>query len=94
MTDRITASMIELARCTNLHRIILAGSETPERMFELRRRGYFRVATTAAGGLPRCQYDAALVEWQLHSISALEATLDWLVHFLGSGRHSGHLDRR
>ena len=51
-------------------------------MFELHRRGYNRVATTANCGLPRGQYDVALVEWQLHSIKALETTLDWLVHFL------------
>jgi hypothetical protein len=51
-------------------------------MFELHRRGYNRVSTTATCGLPRGQYDVALVEWQLHSIKALETTLDWLVHFL------------
>ena len=51
-------------------------------MFELHRRGYNRVATTATCGLPRGQYDVAFVEWQLQSIKALETTLDWLVHFL------------
>ena len=51
-------------------------------MFELHRRGYNRVVTTANCGLPRGQYDVALVEWQSHSIKALETTLDWLVHFL------------
>ena len=80
--ERIIATMIELARCSNLHRIIVAGSKGPHQMFELHRRGYNRVATTANCGLPRGQYDVALVEWQLHSIKALETTLDWLVHFL------------
>jgi hypothetical protein len=51
-------------------------------MFDLHRRGYYRVATTATCGLPHGQYDTAFVEWQLHSTKALEATLDWLVHFL------------
>ncbi len=80
--ERIIATMIELARCSNLHRIIVAGSKGPHQMFELHRRGYIRVATTATCGLPRGQYDVAFVEWSLHSIKALETTLDWLVHFL------------
>ena len=76
-------TLVELARCSKLDRIILAGSCAPHRMFELHRRGFVRVATTACCGLPRGQYDAALVEWQLASIKALAATLEWLVHFLG-----------
>ncbi len=52
-------------------------------MFELHRKGFNRVATTTDCGLPRGQYDVALVEWRLPSIKALETTLDWLVHFLG-----------
>ena len=51
-------------------------------MFELHRKGFNRVATTTDCGLPRGQYDVALVEWRLPSIKALETTLDWLVHFL------------
>ena len=80
--DRIVTVMVKLARCANVHRIILSGSAALQRMFELHRRGYSRVATTATCGLPRGHYDVALVEWQLHSIKALETTLDWLVHFL------------
>jgi len=80
----ILATMIDLARCTTHDRIILAGTAAPQRMLELHRRGYRRVATTATCGLPHGQYDVALVGWQLHSITALEATLDWLVHFLCS----------
>jgi hypothetical protein len=76
-------TMTELARCSKLDRIILAGSDAPHRMFELHRRGYVRVATTANCGLPYGQYDVALVEWSLPSTKALAATLDWLVHFLG-----------
>jgi hypothetical protein len=53
-------------------------------MFELHRRGYSRVATTATCGLPQSQYDVALIDWQLQTIKALETTLDWLVHFLAS----------
>jgi hypothetical protein len=78
----VLATMIDLARCSTQQRIVLAGTAATQRMVELHRRGYRRVATTATCGLPRGQYDVALVEWQLHSITALEATLDWLVHFL------------
>ena len=81
-SEQIIATMIELGRCSKNHRIIVAGSESPHRMFELHRRGYNRVATTATCGLPCGHYDIAFVEWQLHSIKALETTLDWLVHFL------------
>jgi hypothetical protein len=80
--EQIIQSMIELARCSKSHRIIMAGSKGSEHMFELHRRGYTRVSTTATCGPPRGQYDVALIDWQLQSIKALETTLDWLVHFL------------
>jgi hypothetical protein len=79
---RITDTMIDLAQCAGDHRIILAGSTEPDRIFELRSRGYPGVVTTATCKLSRGRYDVALVEWRQHSIKALEATLDWLVHFL------------
>ena len=81
---RIVGPLIELARCSKFHRIIVAGSKGPELMSELYLRGYVRVATTATCGSPRGQYDVALVSWQGRSIKALEATLDWLVCFLAS----------
>ena len=80
--NKIVATMIELAQCRALHRIILAGSSIPQRVAELHRRGYCRVAATTNCGLPRGHYDVALVEWRLHSVKALETTLTWLVHFL------------
>jgi hypothetical protein len=82
--ERIVDSMVELARCSKLHRIIVAGSTTPELMFALHRRGYMRVRTTATCGLPHGQYGVAMVDWQGRSIKALESTLDWLVPFLAS----------
>jgi hypothetical protein len=81
-SDRIIETMIELARCSKPDRIIVAGADGPQKMLDLHRRGYNRVATTATCGLPRGQYDVALVNGRSHSIKALEATLDWLVHFL------------
>jgi hypothetical protein len=81
-SDRITGTMIELAQCSAEQRIILAGSNEPDRSFELHSLGFYRVVTTATCKLSRRQYDVAFVEWRQHSIKALETTLDWLVHFL------------
>jgi len=81
-SERIIEPMLALARCSKHHRIIVAGSQRSELMFELHRRGYGRVATTTTCGLPDGRYDVALVDWRQHSIKALETTLDWLVHFL------------
>jgi hypothetical protein len=79
---RIMEPMIALARCSKLQRIIVAGSNGAELMFELHRRGYARAATTSNCGLPAGQYDVALVDWRQRSIKAFETTLDWLVDFL------------
>jgi hypothetical protein len=80
--ERIIEPMLALARCSKLQRIIVAGSESAELMFELHRRGHIRVATTANCGLPAGQYDVALIDWRQRSTKALETTLDWLVDFL------------
>jgi hypothetical protein len=80
--DRIIEPMLALARCAKLQRIVVAGSKSAELMFELHRRGYVRVATTANCGLPAGQYDVALVDWRQRSLKAMETTLDWLVDFL------------
>ena len=81
-SERIIEPMIDLARCSKLERIIVAGADSAALMFELHRRGYVRVATTANCGLPAGQYDVALVDWRGRSIKALDPTLDWLVDFL------------
>ena len=80
--ERIIEPMLALARCSKLQRILVAGSKSAELMFELRRRGHVRVATTTNCGLPAGQYDVALVDWRQRSLKALETTLDWLVDFL------------
>jgi hypothetical protein len=79
---QIVEPMIQLACCSKSHRIIVAGSKGRELMFELHRRGYTRVATTATCGLPRGQCDVALIDWRLQSIMVFEKTLGWIVHFL------------
>src|SRR5262247_1878550 len=80
--ERIVEPMLALARCSKLRRIIVAGANSAALMFELHRRGYVRVATTANCGLPAGQYDVALVDWRQRSIKTLDPTLDWLVDFL------------
>jgi hypothetical protein len=84
MGERVIDTMIELARCTKLQRIMVAGLKGPQRLFDLNRRGFRRVATTSTCGLPCGQYDVVLVEWKSQSIKALDITLNWLVHFLAS----------
>ena len=80
--ERIIDSMVELARCSKSHRIIVAGETAPELMLSLHCRGYGRVVTLATCGLPHGQYAVALIDWQGRSIKALETTLDWLVQYL------------
>ena len=81
-SERTIETMIALARCSRSHRILISGSDGANRMFDLNRRGFNRVATTATCGLPHGQYDVAWIEWNQYSIKALETTLNWLVHFL------------
>jgi len=83
-SGQIVDSMLELARCSKQHRILVSGSHLPQVMKGLHRRGYYRVDTAASCGLPHGQYHIGLINWHGHSVKALEATLEWLVHFLAS----------
>src|SRR5262245_53400553 len=87
-SGRIIEPMIDLARCSKLRRIIVAGANSAALMFELHRRGYVRVATTANCGLPAGQYDVAMVDWRERSVKALDTTLDWLLDFLSPAGES------
>src|SRR3981189_2968310 len=80
--ESIAEALVVLARCSKQHRILVAGANGPQLMFQLYRRGYRRVATTATCGLPDGRYDVALVDWQDHSVKALATTLDWLPRLL------------
>jgi hypothetical protein len=80
--EKIIETMIELARCSKLHRIIVAGSKSLSHMFELHGRGYNRVVTAACYSLRPGRYDVGFVDWRLQQISALEAKLTWLTPFL------------
>ena len=79
----ITQALIEIAHISKTDRVLATGSLGVEIFLELHRRGCSRVAATAACGLPRGQYDVAVVGWRGDSLKALETTLNWLVHFLG-----------
>jgi hypothetical protein len=46
--ERIVDAMIQLARPAKLHRMVVAGSNSPEIFLELHRRGHLRVASTQA----------------------------------------------
>ena len=51
--EQVIDTMIELTRLSNLHRTIVAGSDSLEIYLALRRRGFVRVATTAICAFPR-----------------------------------------
>jgi hypothetical protein len=74
--------MISLAHCSPPQRILVAGAKSVELAFELNRRGFSGVASTANCGRAKAQYDIALVDWRKRNFKALETTLDWLVDFL------------
>ena len=81
-SEKIIDTVIELARCSKPHRIVVAGSNGLYHMFALHRRGFNRVVTTATGGLPRGRYDVGVIDWRLHEIKALESQLVWLAPLL------------
>jgi hypothetical protein len=80
--EKIIETMIELARCSKLHRIIVAGSKSLHHMFELHGHGYNRVVTAACYGLRPGRYDVGFLDWRLQQIKTLEAKLSWLVPLL------------
>jgi hypothetical protein len=79
--ERIVDAMIQLARPAKLHRMIVAGSNSPEIFLE-----HLRVTIARLSDVPCGQFDVALVAWREHSTKALETTLANLVPFLsGAG---------
>ena len=90
--ERIVDSMIELARATTMHRIIVAGPCSVPLLGDLHRRGYARSTTVKAARNSRGQHDVALVAWHGPPSRALEATLVQLVPF-GCRRRAGRPGR-
>jgi hypothetical protein len=83
--ERIVTAMIELARITKSHRMVLAGSDSSAVLLELQRRSYLRVTTAKLCGVACGQFDAAFVAWRESSTTTLETTLAGVVKYLSAG---------
>jgi hypothetical protein len=79
--EQVVDTMVELTRLSNLHRAIVAGSDSLELYLALRRRGYIRVTTTATCRIPRGQHTVGLITGR-NSLRALEAALAQISPFL------------
>jgi hypothetical protein len=81
--EQIVDTMIGLTRLSNLHRAIVAGSESTNLYLSLRRRGFTRIATPATCRLPRRQHTVALITGG-SSLLAIEAALAQVSQFLST----------
>jgi hypothetical protein len=81
--EQVIDTMIELTRLSNLHRTIVAGSDSLELYLALRRRGFVRVATTATCRIPKGQHAVGLITGQ-NSLGAIEAALAEIAQFLSA----------
>ena len=81
--DQVVDTMIGLTRLSDLHRGIVAGSDSLELYLPLRRRGFNRVATTATCRIPKGQHAVRLITGQ-NSLGAIEAALSEISQFLSA----------
>ena len=81
--EQVVDTMIELTRLSNLHRVIVAGSDSLELYLALRRRGFIRVATTATCRIPKGQHAVGLITGE-NSLQAIEAALAQISPFLST----------
>jgi hypothetical protein len=81
--EQVVDTMIDLTRLSNLHRAIVAGSDSLELYLALRRRGFVRVATTATCRIAKRQHAVGLVTGQ-NSLQAIEAALAQISPFLSA----------
>jgi len=81
--EQVLDTMIELTRLSNLHRAIIAGSDSIQLYLALRRRGFIRVATTATCRIPKGQHAVGLITGR-NSLSAIEAALAQISQFLST----------
>jgi hypothetical protein len=79
--EQVIDTMIELTRLSNLHRAIVAGSDSLDLYFALQRRGFFRTSTTATCRVPRGQHPVGLIAGQ-NSPAAIETALGQILPFL------------
>jgi hypothetical protein len=81
--EQVVDTMIGLTRLSNLHRTIVAGSDSLELYLALRRRGFVRVATTATCRIPKGQHAVGLITGQ-NSLRAIDAALAEISQFLSA----------
>jgi hypothetical protein len=79
--EQVVDTMVDLTRLSNLHRVIVTGSDSLDLYLALRRRGFVRVATTATCRIPR-QHAVGLITGQ-NTLQAIEAALAQISQFLG-----------
>jgi hypothetical protein len=79
--EQVVDTMIDLTRLSNLHRTILAGSDSMELYLALRRRGLTRVATPMMCRIARGQHAIGLIAGQ-DSSSTMEGALNEISPFL------------
>ena len=79
--EQVIDTLIELTRLSNLHRVVVAGSDSMELYLALRRRGFIRVATTTTCRIPTGQHAVGLITGQ-NSLQAIEAALAQISPFL------------
>jgi hypothetical protein len=81
--EQVVDTMIELTRLSNLHRVIVAGSDSMDLYLTLRRRGFVRVATTTTCRIPKGRHAVGLITGQ-NTFQAIEAALAQLSQFLSA----------
>jgi hypothetical protein len=81
--EQVVDTMIGLTRLTHMHRAIVAGSDAIELCLALRRRGFFRVATTATGRVLKGHHAVGFVA-TANSFAGIEAALAEISQFLGA----------
>jgi hypothetical protein len=79
--EQVVDTMIDLTRLSNLHRAIVAGSDSLELYLALRRRGFIRVATTTTCRIPKRQHAVGLITGP-NSLQAIETALAQILQFL------------
>jgi hypothetical protein len=81
--EQVIDTMIELTGLSNLHRAIVAGSDSMELYLALRRRGFIRVATTTTCRVPKGQHAVGLITGQ-NTLQALESALTKISQYLSA----------
>jgi hypothetical protein len=79
--EEVFDTMIGLTRLSNLHRAIVAGSDSLELHLALRRRGFIRVATTATCRIPKGQHTVGLITGE-DTFQGIEHALAQISQFL------------